>query len=115
MKITIDGKHYGIALEKTALAESIAAMCPITLNMSRSGSHEYYAPLPQRAKTDGAPATSQVKRGGVYYFAPWNAFSLVFADMEIAPYKVSIVGQAEEALAASLEQTGGQLNITIEE
>lgn len=90
-------------------------MCPFSLNMERSDSHEYYAPLPQRVSTDGAAETSAVKRGGVYYFAPWNAFSLVFTDTDIAPYKVFVIGQAGEALASALEQAGNQLNITIEE
>ena len=90
-------------------------MCPFPLNMERSGSHEFYAPLPKRVSTDGAVETSAVKRGGVYSFAPWNAFSLVFTDTDIAPYKVFEIGQAEETLAVTLEQAGNQLNITIEE
>ena len=46
MKITVDGKSYGVTLAQNALGESIAAMCPMKLTLSRSGEHEYYAALP---------------------------------------------------------------------
>ena len=90
-------------------------MCPVTLEMSRSGDHEYYAALPQKAKTDGAAETSLVRRGGVYYFAAWNAFSLEFTDENIAPYQVFVIGQAEEILSEVLKQAGNKLKATIEE
>ena len=115
MKITVDGKSYGVTLAQNALGESIAAMCPMTLTLSRSGNHEYYAALPDKAQTKGAEETSQVKRGGVYYFAAWNAFSLEFIDKDITPYKVFTVGQMEEKLAALLEAAGEKLTITVEE
>lgn len=115
MKITVDGKSYGVTLVQNALGESIAAMCPMKLTLSRSGEHEYYAALPSKAQTTGAAETSKVKRGGVYYFAAWNAFSLEFTDEDIAPYKVFKVGQMEEELAALLETAGAKLTITVEE
>ena len=115
MKITVDGKSYGVTLAQNALGESIAAMCPMKLMLSRSGEHEYYAALPGKAQTKGAAETSKVKRGGVYYFAAWNAFSLEFTDEDITPYKVFEVGQMEEELAALLETAGAKLTITVEE
>ena len=115
MKITVDGKNYGVTIEENALAKSIASMCPMKLTLSRSGEHEYYAALPGKAQTAGAVETSNVKRGGVYYFAAWNAFSLEFTDEDIAPYKVFAVGQMEEELAALLETAVAKLTITVEE
>lgn len=115
MKITIDGKSYGVTLAKKALGESIAAMCPLKLTLSRSGEHEYYAALPGKARTKGAEETSQVKRGGVYFFAAWNAFSLEFTDEDITPYKVFTVGQMEGKLASLLETAGEKLTIIVEE
>ena len=64
MKITVDDKRYSVTLEQNALSESIAAMCPMKLTLSRSGEHEYYATLPNKAQTTGAAETSKVKRGG---------------------------------------------------
>ena len=115
MKIIVDGKSYGVTLEQNALSQSVAAMCPMKLTFSRSGNHEYYAALPNKAQTKGAVETSNVKRGGVYYFAAWNAFSLEFTDEDIAPYKVFGVGQMEEELVAVLETAGAKLNFTLEE
>ena len=115
MKIIVDGKRYSVTLEQNALGESVAAMCPMKLTLSRSGDHEYYAALPNKAQTKGAVETSNVKRGGVYYFAAWNAFSLEFTDEDIAPYKVFVVGQMEKELATMLETAGAKLNITLEE
>ena len=115
MKITINGRSYAVALEQNALGESIAKMCPLTLTLSRSGEHEYYAALPGKAQTAGAVETSKVKRGGVYYFAAWNAFSLEFIDEDITPYKVFAVGQVEEELSALLETAGAKLEITVED
>ena len=115
MRITANSKSFPITLADSALSNSISAMCPITLDMSRLGEHEYYAALPRRVKTVGAAETSQVNRGGIYYFATWNAFSLVFRDTNIAPYSVHIVGQTEEELASVLEQSGGKITITMEE
>ena len=115
MKITVDDKRYSVTLEQNALSESIAAMCPMKLTLSRSGEHEYYATLPNKAQTTSAAETSKVKRGGVYYFAAWNAFSLEFTDEDIAPYKVFKVGQMEEELAALLGMAGAKLTITVEE
>ena len=80
-----------------------------------TGGPLYYAALPDKAQTKGAEETSQVKRGGVYYFAAWNAFSLEFIDKDITPYKVFTVGQMEEKLAALLEAAGEKLTITVEE
>ena len=115
MKIIVDGKRYGVTMEKNTLSESIAAMCPMTLDMNRSGGHEYYAALTGSVKTAGASQTSQVKRSGVYYFAAWNAFSLVFQDASIEPYSVHIIGQADSALADVLDNAQAKLKITIEE
>ena len=87
---------------------------PDDATLSRSGNHEYYASLPDKAQTKGAEETSQVKRG-VYYFAAWNAFSLEFIGEDITPYKVFTVGQMEEELAALLETAGAKLTIIVEE
>ena len=115
MRITINRKSFAVTLADNTLSQSISAMCPIKLNMSRSGGHEYYAALPKKVNTAGAPETSLVHRGGIYYFAVWNAFSLVFKDADIAPYSVHIVGEAEDELVSVLEHSDGTITITMEE
>ena len=113
MKLTINGQVYTVELERNALGESVRAMCPVTLDMSRSGEHEYYAALPQKAATRGALETAHVKRDCVYYFAAWNALALAFRDAEIAPYKVHLVGRAD-GISELLEKAGEILRVSLE-
>ena len=113
MKLTINGQSFVVELETTALGESIRAMCPVTLEMARSGEHEYYAPLPGRTAARGAAETDSVKKDHIYYFAAWNALALVFRDTEIAPYKVNDVGR-EEGMSELLEHAGAKVRATLE-
>ena len=114
MKLTINGQSYTVELEHNALGESVRAMCPVTLDMSRSGEHEYYAALPKKAATRGVAETAHVKRDCAYYFAAWNALALVFRDTEITPYKVHFVGRAD-GISELLEKAGSVLRVTLEE
>ena len=113
MKLTIDGQSLSVELEDNALGESVRAMCPVTLDMSRSGGHEYYAALPKKAAICGAAESAHVKRNCVYYFAAWNALALVFRDTEIAPYKVHLVGRAD-GISELLEKAGETLRVSLE-
>ena len=113
MKLTINGQAIAVEMEDTTLGESIRAMCPVTLDMVRSGDHEYYAALPKQAAARGAVETDSVMRDHVYYFAAWNALALVFRDAEIAPYTVHFVGRAD-GMSELLEHAGGKLRVTLE-
>lgn len=114
MRAVLDGKEYAITLEENSLAKEIAVLCPMELQMNRSGEHEYYGSLSQAVDVKQACQTSSVKAGGVYYFAAWKAFSLVFRDADIRPYSVHIVGTADESLIEALAQAGRSFNICIE-
>lgn len=114
MKVILDGKEYVISLEDNALAKEIAALCPVELSMSRSGGHEYYGTLTGIADASQAGQTSSVRAGGVYYFSAWNAFSLVFRDMDIHPYSVHILGHAEESLVEVLSRAERNIIIRLE-
>lgn len=115
MKAIFDGKEYAITLEDNALAKEIAALCPVELSMSRSGGHEYYGTLSGKLDAKQAKETATVQAGGVYYFAAWNAFSLVFRDADIRPYSVHIVGQAEDSLTEALTNAGRSITVLFEE
>ena len=43
MKAILDGQEYPINLAESVLTKEIAGLCPMELNMERSGGHEYYA------------------------------------------------------------------------
>ncbi len=113
MKLTVNGQSFVMESENNALDESIRSMCPVTLEMTRSGEHEYYAALPKKADTRGASETDSVKKDYVYYFAAWNALALVFRDTNITPYKVRIVGRAD-GISEILEKSAGKVNVKLE-
>ena len=115
MKVILDGREYAISLEDNTLTKEIAALCPMELSMSRSGGHEYYGTLSGKLDAKQARQTSVVQAGGVYYFAAWNAFSLVFRAADIPPYSVHIVGQAEDSLTEALLNTGRSIAVRFEE
>lgn len=111
MKAILDGQEYPINLAESALSKEIAGLCPMELNMERSGRHEYYAGLPKAVKPHDAKSTSVVYRGGVYYFNAWNALALVFEDADIRPYSVHVVGEMEGKLPLALREAKNRIQI----
>ena len=108
IQIRINETEYSAELTDTPLSESLFTQLPMELTMNRSADHEYYAPIDSRLNLQDAEKTGFVKAGGIYYFAPWKAVSLNFRDMDIRPYEVYVLGQAEPALVSVLE-TGGKV------
>lgn len=111
MNAILDGQKYPIKLRDCALSQEIAGLCPMELNMERSGGHEYYARLPKPVKARDARTTTVVYRGGVYYFDAWNALSLVFEDADIRPYSVHVVGGTEGNLPQVLKDAKNRIQI----
>lgn len=114
LRFTVNGSIYHAALHDHALAESLSAMCPFTVDCTRSGGHEYYAALPKKATTKGCPSTTKGHRNGLYYFEGWNALSLVFKDCDTAPYQIHPIGDFEEDLSSSLDGMGEHIHILCE-
>ena len=112
--LTIDGKVYHAVLRENSLAEQIAAMCPLELDYTRGGGHEYYAALPKKVSAKGCESTTKGCRNGLYYFEGWNAFSLVFRDCDITPYQIHQIGEFEEDVSTVLEKTGRSIRIHCE-
>ena len=96
MKITLDGKEYDFWTEGNTLGEAIRKIVPLQIKLSRSADHEYYASLHEKIDFAEAEGTSHVKAGWVYFFKDWNALSINFKDMDIAPYRVFVVGKVSE-------------------
>lgn len=111
MKAIFDGQEYRIKPADCALSREIAGLCPMELNMERSGGHEYYARLPKAVEPYDAKSTSVVYRGGVYYFDAWNALALVFEDADIRPYSVHVVGEMEGKLPLALKGAKDRIQV----
>lgn len=115
MKIVLNEKDYEINGSNNAICKSLKAMLPLTMNLSRSGGHEYYASLPQELDISGAESTSHVKAGWLYYFKDWNAFALNFKEMDIAPYKVYVIGEVSGEIKNVLETAPGSIEVKVSE
>ena len=111
MKAILDGEEYPIKLTGCALSEEIVSLCPMELNMERSGGHEYYARLPKPVRAHDAGSTAIVYRGGVSYFDAWNALALVFEDADIRPYSVHVVGEMEGKLPLALKEAKDRIQV----
>lgn len=111
MKVILDGQEYPIKLTGCALSEEIVSLCPMELNMERSGGHEYYARLPKAVKPHDAKSTNVVYRGGAYYFDAWNALALVFEDADIRPYSVHVVGEMDGKLPLALKEAKDMIQV----
>ena len=111
MNAILDGQEYPINLAESALSQEIVGLCPMELNMERSGGHEYYARLPKPVRVRDAQTTTVVYRGGVYYFDAWNALALVFEDADIRPYSVHVVGEMEGKLPLALNEAKNRIKV----
>ncbi|AVK62794.1 hypothetical protein C5Z26_01040 [Lactobacillus sp. CBA3606] len=115
IKVVIQNKIFWVSLSENAVVTDIKKQFPLTLTLNRSGINEYYKPLPSKVAAT-AIGTSQVKAGFVYYFAGRNAFSLNFADLNIAPYQVIEPGRFDDATASQYLAKGPQLiTVTVSE
>ena len=113
MKILVDDKEYEIMADQSAICKSLNLMLPMTMQLSRSGEHEYYASLPRELNVTDAESTSHVKSGWLYYFKDWNAFALNFKEMDIAPYKVYVLAEISGGIENALQDAPGTIEIRV--
>ena len=113
MKVLLDDKEYEIMAEQNAICKSLKDMLPLTMKLSRSGGHEYYASLPQDLNVTDAESTSHVNAGWLYYFKDWNAFTLNFKELDIAPYKVYVIAEISGGIENTLQDAPGTIEIRV--
>lgn len=113
LRITLKGHIYSAKLSEKVLRQ-LAGRCPIEASFVRSGNHEYYCRLRNGLDVSGMPDTKQVHRNGIYYFAVWNALSFVYRDENIAPYRVTYLGEFPEEMSDLLETAGSKVDISLE-
>lgn len=58
MKLTIDGQVFHVNTNDDPLVKQIAVMCPLSLEFSRSGNHEYYSRLPRKVDESNSTKTT---------------------------------------------------------
>jgi hypothetical protein len=113
-QITIDGIEYTAALNDNCTVEDILNMLPLELTLQRYADHEYYSSLPQKPSVNGVPMTSDAHANGIYYYDGWSAFTVLFVDAHIAPYKVVHIGDVNEDITTQLAASGATVKAKIE-
>jgi|WetSurSiteA1Bulk_404760.scaffolds.fasta_scaffold42049_3 hypothetical protein len=112
--ITIDGKEYTTTLNDNRTVVDIMNMLPLELKLERYAGHEYYSALPQKQSIKGVPMTSDAHAGGIYYYDGWTAFTILFTDANIEPYKVVHIGDVNENIITALAKAGNTVMAKIE-
>ena len=114
LKVTISGQTFHVQISDDTLVGQIASMCPMEMEFSRSGNHEYYSRLPKKADDGKSRKTSEAHKNELMYFGGWNCLSLLFDDVNVAPYQLVKLGDFEEDVALSLKQSAGSISVKIE-
>ena len=99
IKLTLNGKVYTAVFNDNRTVEDIINMMPMELTLKRYAGHEYYSALPEKPSIKDVPMTSVAHAGDICYFDGWNAFTVLFGDAHIAPYKVVLVGHVNEDIS----------------
>lgn len=114
LKLTIDGKVYTAVLNDNCTVNDIIDMLPMDLTLQRYAGHEYYSSLAKKPSIKGAPMTSDAHSNGIYYYDGWSAFTVLFGDAHIAPFKVVHIGDVIEDVASHLSTAGEKVTARIE-
>lgn len=113
-KMTIDGKTYNVKLEDNELTKEILNLCPFEDEFQRYGEHEYYCRLQKDISKANAIKTSKANKNKLYYFAGWNAFTIVFEDCDISPFEINFIGELEEDSTPQLRNSFDKIHVKCE-
>ncbi len=113
LKIMMNGRGYTAELNDNVTAQDIAGMLPLEMNLRRYAEHEYYCPLTKKPSIKDAPMTSDAHAQGIYYYDGWSAFTILFGDAHIAPFKVVHIGDIAEDVSY-LASAGDMVKTSIE-
>ncbi len=114
MKLTIDGQVFHVSTNDDPLVAQIASMCPMSLEFSRSGNHEYYSRLPRKADESNSTKTTKAYAGELMYFGGWNCLSLLFADADVSPYQLVKLGEFDKEMVALLKKSVSSVKVKID-
>ena len=114
LKVTINGQTFHVQTNNDPLVSQVAAMCPMEMEFSRSGNHEYYSRLQKKADDSKSRKTSDAHKNELMYFGGWNCLSLLFDNVNVAPYQLVKLGDFEEDVASFLKLSAGSISVKIE-
>jgi hypothetical protein len=114
LRLIINETVYHAELPDNKLTRQITSLCPFEAGYQRSAECEYFTRLPDIESASGCEKTTIAYKNKLYYFDGWNAFSIVFADCDIAPYEIVYLGDFQEDIAKQLKNEGSAVHILCE-
>lgn len=114
IQIYLDNYRYEAEFNDNLTVKDILKMLPMELTLQRYAEHEYYSRLPQALTIQGVSTTSDAYEANIYYFDGWNAFTVVFGEAHIAPYKVVHLGRIKGNISW-MRSAGSMISAKIEQ
>lgn len=114
LMIALNGQQYEASLSDNEAVRQLAAQLPLDTVFKRSGDHEFFSRLTRGIDVRELKNTSNIQRNGIYYFDGWNALSFVYKDMNIAPYRVVLLGAFEDDICGTLENAKSEIPVRLE-
>ncbi|WP_409474448.1 cyclophilin-like fold protein [Streptomyces sp. HC307] len=111
IRLTIDGHPVDATLNDSATARDLAALLPLTLNLSDFHQTERIADLPRRLSTSGAPEAAAAKAGDLAYYAPWGNLAIYYRDGGSSDSGLVILGHVA---AGDIERLATADQVTME-
>ncbi|MDQ1202995.1 hypothetical protein QE449_003613 [Rhodococcus sp. SORGH_AS303] len=114
MRIAIDVEGTTVigTLNDSVAARDLAALLPVTVEMSDHGGVEKTGPLPAVLSTDGSPSGADPDPGDIGYYAPSNDVVLYYGDQSYFP-GIVVLGTMDPSGVGVVGALGGTVTVTI--
>ena len=113
-RFTIGDRVFHAEMVDNDIVREVARHLPLEASYSRYAEHEYYTRLPFPTTDGNCKKEFDARKNEVWYFAGWNAFTILFGDCNTAPFEVVRLGEMEEDIASFLCNAGRSLRILCE-
>jgi len=114
IRLTIDGIAYSAKLNDSRLVELMALLSPLVMPLRRHADCEYYGVSGMQLPVQGMHLTTDGHAGGLYCYAGWGTFTVLFGDADFAPYEAVHLGDINEDILSHLKRASDTVTATIE-
>ncbi|WP_320053543.1 cyclophilin-like fold protein [uncultured Acetobacteroides sp.] len=114
IRISIEGRKFEASLNSNQTVDDLLKMLPLELTLQRYAGHEYFGKLPQKPSVKGVEMTSYAHAAGIYYYDGWAAFTVLYGDADITPYKVVHLGDLDDEVILFLKNSDALVAAKVE-
>lgn len=111
--LTIGEQRLEATLDDSAAARDLAAMLPVTLDMTDHGGVEKTGLLPAPLSLSGQPDGADPDVGDLGYYAPGNDLVLYYGDQGYYP-GIVVLGRLEGDAAERIAAMDGAVTVSVE-